>query len=313
MYYHQNKKKKMSFSVIKKYIIIAILNFIIIQPMTYVSSISNNNELQMNEFIKIVTTKDTNNGLHPERNNNDANTLFTDIVSNNNNNNNNNDNDVDDEIITTYALHKEAHKQFKKISTHNIETHNNKNKNKAPNTGCSICMYIAKSISPYLHSIENTWKEWETISERRRYIATIIQRQACYPIQTKKIARIMYKLKKNKFSIKYVHFDDLMNLKLNGNEQIETGIQADEISQLMIGCNFVKDHLIHIVTDIFLSKHQHSFEEILCDEVIKICSDDVAKAEESKRRRALKNKLNEEANKRLKRTGNARAPGTQAG
>ena len=51
--YHQNKKKKMSFSVVKKYIIIAILNFIIIQPMTYVSSISNNNELQMNEFIKL--------------------------------------------------------------------------------------------------------------------------------------------------------------------------------------------------------------------------------------------------------------------
>ena len=309
MYHQNNNKKKMSFSVIKKYIIIAIFNFIIIQPMTYVSSISNNNELQMNEFIKIVTTKDTNDGLHPERNNNDDNTLFNDIVSNNNNN----DDDVDDEIITTYALHKEAHKQFKKISTHNIEIHNSKNKNKAPNTGCSICMYIAKSISPYLHSIENTWKEWETISERRRYIATIIQRQACYPIQTKKIARIMYKLKKNQFSNKYVHFDDLMNLKLNGNEQIETGIQADEISQLMIGCNFVKDHLIHIVTDIFLSKHQHSFEEILCDEVIKICSDDVAEAGESKRRRALKNKLNEEANKRLKQTGNARAPGTQAG
>ena len=82
---------------------------------------------------------------------------------------------------------------------------------------------------------------------------------------------------------------------------------------MLIGCNFVKDHLIHIVTDIFLSKHQHSFEEILCDEVIKICSDDVAEAGESKRRRALKNKLNEEANKRLKQTGNARAPGTQAG
>ena len=72
MYHQNNNKKKMSFSVIKKYIIIAIFNFIIIQPMTYVSSISNNNELQMNEFIKIVTTKDTNDGLHPERNNNDG-------------------------------------------------------------------------------------------------------------------------------------------------------------------------------------------------------------------------------------------------
>ena len=103
-----------------------------------------------------------------------------------------------------------------------------------------------------------------------------------------------------------------MHFQIRGNEDIETSVNDEEISYLTRGCNFVKEHLSQIFTDVLLSKSGDTLEDVLCYDVTKACDGD-GPTEEVRARRELKKKLNEEANKRILRTGNARAPGTSAG
>ena len=183
--------------------------------------------------------------------------------------------------------------------------------------GCPICTYIANSVNKYKKSIKQTWKDLKRIEEKKRLTSKLIYEQACFPVIKKKIARIVRTEKggnKNsvKMQLRYIHYDELMITKIDGTEDIATSLSDSEETYLVNGCNFVKEHLNSIVTEVFMSKYEESLEEILCSDVIRICNTDITDTERDAKRLARK-KMEEEAEKRILRTGKTRAPGTSAG
>lgn len=211
-----------------------------------------------------------------------------------------------------YVANPRAHEFFKEMSKYTI----NAKQQNIP-TACPICTYIAKSVSKYKNSITQTWKDLKSIDEKKRLTSKLIYKQACFPVINKKIARIVRTAKggnKNsvKLQLRYIHYDELMITKIDGTEDIATSLSDSEETYLVNGCNFVKEHLNSIVTEVFMSKYEESLEEILCSDVIRICNTDITDTERDAKRLARK-KMEEEAEKRILRTGKTRAPGTSAG
>lgn len=210
-----------------------------------------------------------------------------------------------DEQASKFATHVAATEYFKSMSKYILKTKHkkvNSNNFKKLDFSCSVCKYVVNSVVKYIESSKHTWGEWENIDDRRRHMINLIHRQACYPLITKRVARIIYSPKNGKKKLRYLNFDNLMHVKISGNEDVETTVSDEELSHLVGGCNFIEEHLGSIITDVYITKVEESLEEILCFDVIKTCGHD-STTEEIKRRRALKKKLNEEGDKRLLQTG----------
>lgn len=208
-----------------------------------------------------------------------------------------------------YAANPKAQHVFKDMSKYTINA-----KQRNIPIGCPICKYIANSVNKYKENIRQTWKDLKRTEEKERLTSKLIYEQACFPVINKKIARIVHTEKgdNKNMQLRYIHYDELMITKIDGSEDIATSLGDKEEAYLVNGCSFVKDNLSSIVTEVFMSKYDESLEEILCSDVIRVCDTDITETEKWSRRLARK-KLEEEADKRILRTGKTRAPGTSAG